>query len=126
MMLILQNVFDFYSHFMQGLIIVSVQHFEGWSTSITAEFAAENIYPVNPAPFPQDGGRSLCSTHVHGISKPGQNARNPAQQQQAEEAERGQHLEKQLRSAAALLDILAKGGRTTNADDVEYFLSSMA
>ena len=78
------------------------------------------MYLVNPAPYPQDGGRSLCNANVHGITNPAHYARNQPQQQQAEEAERGQHLEKQLSSAAALLDIRAKGGWSTNADDVEY------
>jgi len=38
--------------------------------------------------------RILCSAHVHGITNPAHSsyARNLARQQQAEEAERGQHL----------------------------------
>ncbi len=101
---------------------------EGWRTSIRAKFAAGNMYLVNSAPYPQDGGRSLCNAHVHGITNTAHYARNRAQQQQqAEEAERGQHLEKQLSGAAALLDIRAEGWRSTNADDVdsEYFLRRM-
>ncbi len=87
---------------------------EGRRTTIRAEVAAENIYPENQAPYTQDGGRILCSAHVHGITNPAQYAKNRAQQQQAEEAERGQHLEKQLSSAAALLDVRAKSGRSTD------------
>ncbi len=63
---------------------------------------------------------------MHGNTNPAHYARIRAQQQQAEEAERGQHLQKQLSSAAFFLDIRAKGGRSTNADDVEYFLRRMA
>jgi hypothetical protein len=99
---------------------------EGWSTTIRAEVAAENMYPVNPAPYPQDGVCSLCSAQVHCVTNPAHHARILAQQQQAEEAERDQHLQKQLSCAASFLDIRAKGGRSTNADDVEYFLRRMA
>jgi hypothetical protein len=88
--------------------------------------AAEKMDPVNPKHYPQDGGRSLCSAQVHGNTNPPHYARIRAQQQQAEEAERGQHLQKQLSSAASFLDIRAKGGRSTKADDVEYFLRRMA
>ncbi len=99
---------------------------EGWRTTIRAEVAAENIYPVNPAPYPQDGGRNLCSAQVHCVTNPAHHARIRAQQQQAEEAGRGQHQQKQLSSAASFFDIRAKGWRSTNADDVEYFLRRMA
>ena len=51
--------------------------------------------PVNTAP-PHDGVDKLCSAPVHGITNPVNYARNQARQQQAEEAERGQHREKQL------------------------------
>ena len=91
---------------------------DGWRATIRAEVAAEKMYPVNPAPYPQHGGRSLCSAQVHDNTNPPHYARILAQQQQAEEAERGQHLQKQLSSAAAFLDTRAKGGRSTNADDV--------
>jgi hypothetical protein len=99
---------------------------DGWRAKIRAEVAAEKIYRVNPAPYPQDGGHSLCSAQVDGNTNPPHYARIRAQQQQAEEAERGQHLQKQLSSAVSFLDIRAKGGRLTNADDVEYLLRSMA
>ncbi len=101
---------------------------EGWRTTIRAEVAAENMYLVIPVPYPQDGSPSLCSAQVHGKTNPAlaHYARIRAQQQQAEEVERGQHLQKQLGSAASFLDMCAKGGRSTNADDVEYFLRSMA
>lgn len=99
---------------------------DGWRATIRAEVAAEKMYPVNPAPYPQHGGRSLCSAQVHDNTNPPHYARIRAQQQQAEEAERGQHLQKQLSSAAAFLDTRAKGGMSTNADDVEYYLRRMA
>ncbi len=65
------------------------------------------MYPVNPVSYPQDGGSSLYNAHVHGITNQAHYARNLAQQQQAEEAERGQHQRKQLSIAAAFLDIRA-------------------
>ncbi len=99
---------------------------EGWRATIRAEVAAEKMYPINPAPHPQYGGRSLCSAQVHDNTIPAHYARILAQQQQAEEAERGQHVQKQLSSAASFLDIRAKGEMSTNADDVEYFLRRMA
>ena len=84
---------------------------EGWRSEIRAEVAAENANDdsttddcaivraqVNTAP-PHDGVRILCSAHVHGITNPAHYARNLARQQQAEEAERGQHPEKQLTGA---------------------------
>ncbi len=83
--------------------------------------AAENIHPVNLSPYPQDGRSILCSAHVHGIT----DARKWAQQRQAEEAEQGQHLEKQLSSAASLLDVRASTGRTINAENIQFFLRSM-
>ena len=95
---------------------------EGWRTPIRAKVAAENMFP----PYPQDGGRSLCSAQVHCVTNQEHHARIRAQQQQAEKAERGQHLQKQLSSAASFLDIRTKEGGSTNADDVEYFLRSMA
>ncbi len=81
---------------------------------IRAEVAAENVNddpatkedceiyraPVKAA-IPPHGVRILCSAYVHCITNPAHYARNQARKQQAEEAERGQHLEKQLRSAAA-------------------------
>jgi hypothetical protein len=99
---------------------------DGWRATIRAEVAAEKMYPVNPAPYPQDGGSSLCGAQVHANTIPPHYARIRAQQQQAEEAERGQHLQKQLSSAVSFLDIRAKVRRSTNADDVEYFLRRMA
>jgi hypothetical protein len=79
---------------------------EGWRTMIRAEIAAEykdsatdacaiERALVNTA-LPHDSVRILCSAHVRGITNPAHYARNLARQQQAEEAERGQHLEKQL------------------------------
>jgi hypothetical protein len=82
---------------------------EGCRTSIRAEVVAEyndsaaeddcEIYraPVNTA-VPHHGAHILCSAYVHGITNPAHYARNQARQLQAEEAERGQHLEKQLTS----------------------------
>jgi len=75
---------------------------EGWRTTIRAEIEAEykdsttdacamERAPVNTA-LSHDGVRILCRAHVHGITNPAHNARNLARQQQAEEAERGQHL----------------------------------
>jgi hypothetical protein len=69
-------------------------------------------------PYPQHGGRILCSAYVHGITQ-------LAHQQQAGEEERGQHLEKQPTSAAGFLDVLAQGGRPTNVQDVKCFLCRM-
>ncbi len=85
---------------------------EGWRTSIRAEVAAEyndsatndceiERAQVNSA-LPHDGVRILCSVHVHGITNPAHYARNQARQQQAEEAEKEQHLEKQLTEAAGI------------------------
>ena len=93
---------------------------EGWRSAIRAEVAAENANdnsateedcesyraPVVNAVFPPHGICTLCSAHVHGITNPALYARNQARQQQAEEAERGQHLEKQLRSA--VIEVRAK------------------
>ncbi len=75
---------------------------EGWRTTIRAEVAAEcndstthdceiERAPVNTA-LPHDGVSILCSAHVHGITNPAHYSRNQLRQQQAEEAERGQHL----------------------------------
>jgi hypothetical protein len=75
---------------------------EGWRSTIRAEIAAEKKDsttdacaierpPVNTA-LPHDGVRILCSVHVHDITNPAHYARNLARQQQAEEAEKGQHL----------------------------------
>jgi hypothetical protein len=111
---------------------------EGWRSEIRAEVAAVNanddsateedceIYraPVKAA-IPPHGIHILCSAHVHCITNPGHYARNQARQQQAEEAEPGQHLEKQLRSAAALIDVQAKRGRTTNVGNVQNFLRTI-
>ncbi len=108
---------------------------EGWRSEIRADFAAENANddstteedceifraPVKAA-IPPHGARILCSAHVHCITNPAHYARNQALQQQAEEAERGQHLEKQLRSAAALINVQAKLGTTTNVENVQFFL----
>ncbi len=94
---------------------------EGWRTTIRAEVAVENIHPVNPAPYSQDGHSILSSMHVHGIT----DARKWEQQQQAEEAERGQRLQKQLNIAASLIDVRASTGRTTNAENVQSFLRCM-
>ena len=76
---------------------------DGWRAEIIAEVQAEYAnddsatddcaivrVPVNTA-LPHDGIHKLCSTHVHGITNPVHFARNQARQQQAEEAERGQH-----------------------------------
>jgi hypothetical protein len=82
---------------------------------IRAEVEAENTYEVNLAPYPQDGGCSLCSAYVHCIIKPAHYAGNQMQQLQAEEEEQGQRLDNQLSSAAAFLDVRLKGGRPTNA-----------
>ncbi len=77
--------------------------------ALRAKVATENVYPVNPAPYTQDGGSILCSAHVQCIT----NARKWVQQQQAEEGG-GQPLEKQLRSAASLIDVRASTGSTPN------------
>ncbi len=103
---------------------------EGWRSAIRAEVAAENanddsateedceIYRAQvKAAIPPHGVRIVCSAHVHSITNPGQYARNQACQQQAEEAERGQYLEKQLGSAAALIDVRAKLGMTVFIPD---------
>ncbi len=84
---------------------------EGWRTTIRAEVVAGyndcatddcaiQRAPINTA-LPNDGVRILYSAHVHGITNPAHYARNQARQQQAEEAERGQHLDKPLTGAAA-------------------------
>ncbi len=97
---------------------------EGWHTTIRAEVAAEyndseiERAPVNTA-LPPDGVRILCSAHVHGITNPAHYARNQARQQQAEEAERGQHPEKQLTGATGFLDVRAQVGRPTTEEDVK-------
>ncbi len=36
-----------------------------WHTMIRAKVAAEKMYQVNPEPYPQHGGSSLCSAQVH-------------------------------------------------------------
>ncbi len=64
--------------------------------------------------------------HVHGITNPAHYARNRARQQQAEEEERGQHLEKQLTKAAAFLDVRVEDGWQTNEKDVKQYLRRMA
>ncbi len=43
-------------------------------------------------------------------------------QQHAEEADKGQHLEKQLTGAAGFLDVRAQVGRPTNEEDVKQYL----
>jgi len=79
--------------------------------------------PVNTA-LPHDGVDKLCSTPVHGITNPVNYARNQARQQQAEEAERGQHREKQLAGAAGFLKV--REGRPTTYEDVKHYLRRMA
>ncbi len=61
---------------------------------------------------------------MHGITNPAHYARDLVRQQQAEEAERGQHLEKQLTRAAAFLEVRA--GRPTTYEDVKQYLRGMA
>ncbi len=63
---------------------------------------------------------------MHGITNPAHYARNLALQQQAEEAERGHHLEKQLTAAAGFLDVRAQVGRLTMEEDVKQYLRRMA
>ncbi len=70
---------------------------DGWRAEVIAEVEAENA--VNYA-------------------------RNQARQQQAEEAERGQHREKQLAGAAGFLKVRA--GRPTTYEDVKHYLRRMA
>ncbi len=111
---------------------------EGWCSTIRAEVAAEKTYDdsaaeddceiyraVNTA-IPQHGVCMLCSAHVHSITNPAHYARNQARQQQAEEAERGQHQEKLLTCAAAFLDVRAQVGRPTNKENVKHYLRNMA
>ena len=81
---------------------------DGWRAEVIAEVEAEIAnddsatndcaivrVQVNTAP-PHDGVEKLCSAPVHGITNPVNYARNQARQQQAEEAERGQHRESSL------------------------------
>jgi hypothetical protein len=108
----------------------------GWSTMIRAEVAAEyNDSATNDCAIaraqvntalPHDGVRILFSAHVHGITNPAHYPRNLVRQQQAEEAERGQHLEKQLTRAAGFLDVRAQVGRPTKEEDVKQYLRIMA
>ncbi len=62
---------------------------------------------------------------MHGITNPAHYARNQERQQQAEEVERGQHLEKQLTGAAGFLDVRAQVGRPTTEEDVKQYLRRM-
>ncbi len=132
------NIFEFFVAFYAGPYNSVRATLEGWRSAIRAEVAAENANddsateedceifraPVN-ADIPPHGVRTLCSAHVHGITNPALYARNQARQQQAEEAERAQHLDKQLRSAAACIDVQAKLGRTTNVENEQCFLRSI-
>ncbi len=59
---------------------------------------------------------------MHGITNPAHYARDLVRQQQAEEVERGQHLEKQL--TGAFLEVRA--GRQTTYEDVKQYLRRMA
>ena len=109
---------------------------DGWRAEVIAEVEAENAnddsatndcaivrVPVNTAP-PHDGFDKLCSAPVHGITNPVNYARNQARQQQAEEAERGQHREKQLAGAAGFLKV--REGRPTTYEDVKHYLRRMS
>ncbi len=105
---------------------------DGWRAEAIAEVESENAnddsatddcaivrVPVSTA-LPHDGVHKLCSAPVHGIINPVNYARNQARQQQAEEAERGQHREKQLAGAAGFLKVRA--GRPTTYEDVKHYL----
>jgi hypothetical protein len=124
---------------------------EGWRLAIRAEVPAENasddsateedckIYRAQvkaaipshgvrilcSAAIPSHGVSILCSAHIPGITNPAHYARNQARQQQAKEADQGQHLEKQLRSAAALIDVQAKLRMTTYVENEQFFLRIM-
>ncbi len=74
---------------------------EGWRSTIRAEVVAEEFFsaPVTVRPYPQLGGRVLCCTHVIGTTNPADYNKHLALKQQAEELQaeeegRGQHLEK--------------------------------
>jgi hypothetical protein len=97
-----QLMLYFYSLFMQGSIIVFMQPLKDdihlseprmWQSTMILQPMIAQL--VNIA-IPYDGVSILCSAYVHGTNNPAHYARNLARQQQAEEAERGQHLEKQL------------------------------
>ena len=98
---------------------------DGWRAEVIAEVEAEiaNDDSAPNAP-PHDGVDKLCSAPVHGITNPVNYARNQARQQQAEEAERGQHREKQLAGAACFSKVRA--GRPTTYEDVKQYLRRMA
>ena len=121
---------------MQGQLTVFAQPLDGWRAEVIAEVEAEIAnddsatndcaivrVPVNTAP-PHDGVDKLCSAPVHGITNPVNYARNQARQQQAEEAERGQHREKQLAGAAGFLKV--REGRPTTYEDVKHYLRRMS
>jgi hypothetical protein len=115
----------FYFAFYAGPFNSVCATLDGWRAEVIAEVEAENAnndsatndcaivrVPVNTAP-PHDGVRN-----------PVNSARNQARQQQAEEAERGQHREKQLAGAAGFLQVRA--GRPTTYEDVKQYLRRMA
>ena len=82
---------------------------DGWRAEVIAEVEAE-IAKDDSAP-------NSCANPVN-------YARNQARQQQAEEAERGQHREKQLAGAAGFLKV--REGRPTTYEDVKHYLRRMS
>ena len=130
---------DFFSRSMQGRLIVfaqplkdGVQRLEPKLQQKTptmipqpmiAQLSANVRAQVNTA-LPHNGVCMHCSAHVHGITNPVHYARNQARQQQAEEAERGQHREKQLAGAACFLNV--REGRPTTYEDVKHYLRRMS
>ena len=90
-------------------------------------FSAFYAGPFNSVRATLDGWRAEVIAEVeaeNAITNPVNYARNQARQQQAEEAERGQHREKQLAGAAGFLKVRA--GRPTTYEAVKHYLRRMA